>query len=139
MGNSPLASLRSGNGDQCYQVQLGESADLYFRRIEVKRQGNGKITEAWLMSYQVDMSTCNFALTKTKGNSKSRDPHHDDGMLDIKILDDAHRISRGCFSVTLQRAEAGLLHPTFSSGLNNSRNHAVPQPAPFPCQLVSPL
>ena len=108
MGNSPLASLRLRNGDQFYQVQLGESAALYFRRIEGKREGNGKTTEAWLMSYQVDMSNCNFALTKTKGNSKSHIlPHHDD-MLDIKILDDAHGISRDCFSVTVQRAEAGL-------------------------------
>ena len=61
------------------------------------------------------MSTCGFLLTKTKGNTMSS--HHDE-KLDIKISDNINGVSSDCFHLIVQRADAGLLHPSLTSKLD---------------------
>lgn len=116
MGNS-LGGFRflRNAGDSSYHFQLGKSVTIDMKDGEYKREVDGKLTQTWEVSYNVEGLTCTFSMVKTLGNNSNdkleiniRDTMHRE-----KINDAVIRTDFEGFREWVKRSETGLLDVSY--------------------------
>lgn len=124
MGNSHGGfSLLRNAGDSSYHFQRGKSVTINMKDGEYKREVDGKVTQTWEVSYDVEGLTCTLSMVKTLGADSNE-------KLEINIKDSTHRekishevikeYSEG-FCESVQTSETGLLDVSYVCSSGYSR------------------
>lgn len=111
MGNAPGSFRLLGNGTSSYHFQLGQLASISMKKGEEKWEDNGKRSQKWEVSYNVEGLTCTLSITKSTGINSDEELRIDieDNRRREKINRHAIKQYSSGFTQIVGRAEAGLL------------------------------
>ncbi|KAG5069475.1 hypothetical protein JHK85_001852 [Glycine max] len=111
MGNAPGSFRLLGNGTSSYHFQLGQLASISMKKGEEKWEDNGKRSQKWEVSYNVEGLTCTLSITKSTGINSDEELRIDieDNTCREKINRHAIKQYSSGFTQIVGRAEAGLL------------------------------